>query len=104
MSSTIWTRKRASCSRRRRAFLIATSSIASANGWNASSATPKTSIEAGLTRPVPTKALREDGDHGSVVARADLTLHDTRRRSIGERLRGKHVVESPADVPLFHVP
>src|ERR1043165_2164705 len=41
--------------------------------------------------------------HRRVIARADLAVGRTRRRALGERLAGEHVVEAPADVSLPHV-
>src|SRR5262245_8898774 len=45
----------------------------------------------------------EHRNHWTVIARAELALHDTRCRARGDHLAGKHIVEPPSDVALFEI-
>src|SRR5258708_37728398 len=47
--------------------------------------------------------LLVDHDHGPVVARAELALHDAARGARRDRFGSKHVVQPPADVALAHL-
>src|SRR5204862_473075 len=45
----------------------------------------------------------EAGDHGCVIAGADVAQHRAGARLLGDPRAREHIVEAPADVPLSHV-